>query len=185
MNTHNDRPEHTAAWQLGPWVLEHDLAKIAQQQPALLALLDGPIAADPDRTGWNSAEHAAHCAKVSLLVARTVRTLLASQSDARRGPINEAAQALLDSGCFPRGKGNAPPSLHPTPAATEDGVRALKAASRSWTKIEARVDEIESSTAQSDHFAMGPLTASEWVRFCAAHTAHHLRIVREIDHSRI
>ena len=41
-------------------------------------------------------------------------------------------------------------------------------------------DEIVACPARFAHFALGYMTSSEWVRFCALHSAHHLAVVRDI-----
>ena len=136
-----------------------------------------------DVSGWNAEQHLAHVSLANELVVRNLRSLLKGA-----GPfvveVGEPPQAALDvlaSGKFPRGAAQAPRIVRPPDEVVREYlVEWLADNRRDFGALAAQARELEATTKKVPHQILGPLTAAQWMRFAAAHTRHHLEIVREI-----
>jgi hypothetical protein len=94
--------------------------------------------------------------------------------------LQVVASRVLTKGGFSRGVAESPPEARPEHAPAERQAELLSATVAAWEGLRARSQEIEECPARARHFALGYLTSAEWVRMCAVHNAHHLRIVLDM-----
>lgn len=88
-------------------------------------------------------------------------------------------------GFIPRGKGKAPEVYFPAPDVERASVRKNIADSRSGMSwVAQNIHHIGVATGRLDHPILGALNARQWLRFIRIHTAHHLRIIDDIDTAR-
>jgi len=170
-------------WQVDAWELESDLAKIGTQWDHLAEILERPELydlRDPAISGWSCGEHAGHVVMVARWVAAGIRQNLAEPERDADGAWTEPTKAILEEGHFPRGAAKSPPRVDPAGRSREEFPPVLSAAREAWAAVESKADELPACQARFRHFALGYLTSTEWVRFCAVHTAHHLAVVRDL-----
>lgn len=171
-------------WKVDAWNLAADLAKIEQQWEALGAILQDAARFDlrhPATSGWGCGEHAGHAVIAAFGIAKGIERTLAEPDRDRNEKASEGAEPLLRGGVFPRGVVQAPERLDPTTRSRAEFVDVASSAAAAWSALAARRDTLAASPARFRHFLLGHLTGAEWVRFCAIHTAHHLKLVREIE----
>ena len=136
-----------------------------------------------DVSGWNAEQHLAHVSLANELVVRNLRSLLkgAGPFVVEVGELPQAALDVLASGKFPRGAAQAPRIVRPPDEVVREYlVEWLADNRRDFSALAAQARELEATTKKVPHQILGPLTAAQWMRFAAAHTRHHLEIVREI-----
>jgi len=170
-------------WRLGEWALADDFAKIAQQWAPVRRILEDDALfalADAAVSGWSCGQHAGHMVLVAQTIADRVQGNLADPERQRDDRPLEVAYRVLSAGGFPRGSAESPADVHPEHHAREHFLQLLAPAVASWEGLRARADELVDCAARYPHFRLGPLSSTEWVRMCAAHTAHHLSVVRDI-----
>jgi hypothetical protein len=173
----------SAPWQIGEWDLLTDLTKIEQQWAAIREILDDPVRferADPSVSGWSGGQHAGHMIMVAQTIADRVEGNLAEPDRHRDETPPEVALRVLSGGGFPRGSAVAPDDVHPESRSREEFLAMLPPAVEAWRRIRTRADELPGCPARVPHFRLGYLSSGEWVRLCAIHTGHHLKIVRDI-----
>ena len=173
----------TPPWLTDPWDLGADLAKIEQQWASIARILeDDELAArrDPEISDWSCGEQAAHALLIAATMAERIEGNLAEPHRHDEEQTQELALHVLKRGGFRRGIAKAPSEFRPD--AVRPGERSALYASTvdAWRRLRSRADEIAGCPARARHFALGYLTSAEWVRMCAIHTAHHLRIARDI-----
>lgn len=175
--------EQTPAWSVGPWDLEQDLAKIAQQWEPVRTLLADPelyaLRAD-DVSGWSCGEQAGHIVLVSFGIARGIRESFEAPERNREEKLGKAAEGVLTSGGFTRGAVTTTSRLDPEGKGAEAFAPVLPGVVEAWRALSDEVDTMVDCPARFEHMVLGYLSSSEWVRFCAIHTAHHLAVVRDI-----
>lgn len=170
-------------WLLDPWDLAADFAKIEQQWSAVHEILDDPELFElrnESVSGWSCGEQAGHIAMVTHWVATGIDENLATPDRDSDGEWTEHAEPVLEGGGFPRGVVTAPPQVDTLGKPREPFLPILADAEGRWTRIAERAETLGACPARFHHFALGYLTSTEWVRFCALHTAHHLAVVRDI-----
>jgi len=170
-------------WRLGEWALDDDFAKIEQQwAPIRRILQDDALFAlgDPAVSGWSCGQHAGHSILVAQTIADRIEGNLADPERNKDETPPEVAYRVLTAGGFPRGSAESPPDVHPEQHAPEHFLPLLDPAVSAWERLRARADQLSDCPARYPHFRLGPLSSTEWVRMCAAHTAHHLAVVRDI-----
>lgn len=139
--------------------------------------------AHPAISGWTLAQHLFH---VSLANELSLKNALALAD--RRGALIRPCGALapeaadvLRRGRIPRGVAQAPRFVRPPPNLTCAALRDFAAASRRALElVRPRVSELASAPGCIPHQILGDLDACGWLRFARLHTAHHLRILREL-----
>ena len=173
----------TPVWQVDVWDLARDLSKIDQQWAYVQELLDDQDLfdlRDPEVSGWSCGEHAGHVAMVSNWIATEIEeNLRDSQRDSEQ-EWGEHTEWILNGGDFPRGSAKSPPQFDPAGRPRAYFLTVFPAAVQSWISIGKKADILPACPARFPHFALGYMTSSEWVRFCALHTAHHLAVVRDV-----
>ena len=173
----------TPAWQTDGWTLPEGFAKIDQQWDVVRELLAEQDLYDLRQetiSGWSCGEHAGHVTLVAHWIATGIQENLADRERNTEGQWTDRAGPILEAGGFPRGVAEAPERVSPANRSREDFLTVIPAAVSAWEGIRARSAALPYCPARFPHFALGYLTSSEWVRFCALHTAHHLAIVRDI-----
>lgn len=168
-----------------PWDLDKNLAKIEKQWDGLFALCNDPAvfaAQSGDVSAWSVAKQVHHVGIVMTGMSRALEGLLANpQQGVGLGPTHPMAIPMLEGGSIPRGMGKAPePLLVEKEPAAEETRGLLTAAKAKWDALDGKRAEMRSTPATFQHFALGHFTAVQWARFMAVHTAHHLKIVRDI-----
>lgn len=165
--------------------LTSNFAIISRQWPALSALCDDSslfVARADAVSKWGVAQQTHHCALVLARVALGIENLMANpQAAPGTGNKHPLADALLAGGTFPRGVAKSPEPLIPpdSPQANETKTR-LSEVRFAWDAIEKRGAAIAASKATFPHPLLGDFNGVQWVRFMGLHTAHHLRIIRDI-----
>ena len=134
----------------------------------------------PSVSAWTCGEQAAHILLAARSMAHTIEGNLTDPQRGRTGEWVGYAGGILERGVFPRGRARSPEPLDPTGRTRDELVELAPGIEGRWEAIGSRLDEVRACPARSAHFALGWLSSSEWVRFCAIHTAHHLAIVRDI-----
>ena len=165
--------------------IERNLAAIGRQWPALLALCEDEavfMASAPSVSGWNVARQVHHTGLELDLIAREIAHMLAHPDQGSGlAPTHPFAMRVLEQGHFPRGSGQAPMDVVPpdTPARNETR-RMIQAARAKWAAVTANPDRLAGNTATHPHPILGPFSCALWLRFIPIHTAHHLKITRDI-----
>jgi hypothetical protein len=134
----------------------------------------------PGLSAWSVAQQLHHSAIVAATIATAVRALLRG-AGTEDEPTSEAARAILEAGQIPRGVADAPEGMVPDPEPAQAEILALvdKARSR-WRALRDEAEELAACPRKAPHPLLGPLSATEWARFAAVHTGHHLAIVADI-----
>lgn len=170
-------------WRLGEWALAEDFSKIEQQWAPIRRILEDDALfaqSDPAISGWSCGQHAGHMVLVAQTIADGIEGNLADPERHKDETPPEVAYRVLTAGGFPRGSAESPPGVHPEAHAREHFLPLLAPAASSWEGLRRRSDQLSACPARYPHFRLGPLSSTEWVRMCAAHTAHHLALVRDI-----
>ena len=137
----------------------------------------------PEVSGWNAEQHLAHISLANELVVRNLRSLLkgAGPFVVESGGPAPAALEVLASGRFPRGAAQAPRIVRPPETVVREYLEDwISGNRRDFEELSGRVAELAATSLKVPHQILGPLSAAQWTRFAAAHTRHHLEIVREI-----
>jgi hypothetical protein len=134
----------------------------------------------PEVSGWSVARQLHHTLLVAGSIATAVRTLTRGRGE--EGTKTSAqARELLEGGSLPRGVAKAPAAFEPDEDPDPAMLRALLTKTRSrWEALTGQEGEIDGAAGRLPHPLLGPLAATEWVRFAAVHTEHHLWTVAEI-----
>ena len=173
----------TPVWEVDDWDLARDLSKIDQQWAFVREVLEDQDLfdlRDPEVSGWSCGEHAGHIAMVTAWIAAGIEENLRDHQRDSEETWGEHTEWILNEGDFPRGAATSPPQVDPAGRPREDFLPVLPAAEEAWISIRRKVDSLPACPARFPHFALGYMTSTEWVRFCALHTAHHLAVVRDI-----
>lgn len=170
-------------WRTDAWDLELDLAKIDQQWPWVRRILEDAELGSrraPDVSQWSPVEHAGHVLLVSRIMADAIEGNLREPDRARDERAKEPAHRVFTAGGFRRGVATSPREALPDGHSREDLLSMLPGVVDAWERIRERAAEVGACPARSEHFMLGYLTSAEWARMCAIHTAHHLRVIRDI-----
>lgn len=137
----------------------------------------------PRVSGWTAEQQVAHVALANELVVRNLGSLLKGSGMfvVESGEAAPQALAVLVAGRFPRGIAQAPRIVRPPEVIERELVVEWAAAGRSgFEELSGRIADLRAATKKVPHQLMGPLSASQWLRFAATHTRHHLTIAAEI-----
>ncbi len=139
--------------------------------------------AHPAVSGWTLAQHLFHVSLANELSLKNALAL-ADRSGALIRPCGAPrpeAEDVLRRGRIPRGVAQAPRFVRPPPNLTVATLRDFAAASRRASElVRPRVHELAAAPGCIPHQLLGDLDACTWLRFARLHTAHHLRILREL-----
>lgn len=170
-------------WRTDDWSLGADLVKIDQQWVAIRRVLEDPSLferSEPDISEWSAGGHAIHIVLVAHTIADRIEGNLADPERNREETTPELAHRVLAAGGFTRGVAEAPPETRPDRHTREEALSLLPMAIAAWERIRDRAPELADCPARARHFTLGHLSSIEWVRMCAVHTAHHLKVIRDI-----
>lgn len=170
-------------WQLGAWNLELDLAKIDEQWEPIRHILEDPSLfdrTDPGVSGWSCGQHVGHVVLIAASIARQIEECLCDPERNHEQGTSAIAHHILSTGTIKRGAAKSPPNALPQTRTRDDFLALLPSTVDTWSGIRARAAEVSACNARLPHFALGHLSSGEWVRFCAIHTAHHLKVVIDI-----
>jgi hypothetical protein len=173
----------TPVWEVGTWDLSSDLAKIEQQWSYVRDILESPdlYALRNDAiSGWSCGEHVGHVVVVTHWIASGIEQNLREPTRDSDGAWTEPTESILIAGAIPRGAAESPPEVNPAGRCREEVLPVLPEAQAAWREIASKSDRLPRCEARFPHFALGYLNSTEWVRFCAVHTAHHLAVVRDL-----
>ena len=173
----------TSAWQMEAWSLDDDFTKIEQQWAYVREVLEDSVIydfRDSGISGWSCGEHVSHVALVTHWIAIGIEENLADPTRHSDGEWAEPTAWILNEGYFPRGAAQSPPQVDTAGRPREDFLPVFPEAVKSWVTVRSKSADLPGCLARFPHFALGYLTSTEWVRFCALHTAHHLAVVRDI-----
>lgn len=140
-----------------------------------------PARPSPGVSAWSALQHVDHAARATQSALSQVGRILAGDDACLPpGPLSPAAEAILRSESIPRGVAEAPRPTRPDPApAPADVARRLGDLRAALRSADARAAEVAAAVGRLPHFALGPMTAAEWIRFARVHVEHHVRIARE------
>jgi hypothetical protein len=132
---------------------------------------------------WSAAQHAWHVASANLLMFSAIEKLYKDEAEdvLRTGGPTLPGWFVLTTGRLPRGRAKAPAPLEAPPETVRpDAVRLVQQSKAMMTSLAQRAQFLHEPKGRLNHFALGNLTALQWLKFARIHTRHHLAIVREI-----
>ncbi len=177
---------HRVAWQVGPAGLSADLRSLAAQWEEVADILEDPEVRSLRRenvSAWSCGDQAHHLLLTGGWIARQLIERTATQKPddgSSEGSTSPAALHLLESGVIPRGAAQSPAPMVPEAKDPEFWTGLLQRVRQDWQSIQEKALDLETNSVRFPHPALGSLNATEWVRFCAVHGAHHLSIVEDI-----
>jgi hypothetical protein len=136
----------------------------------------------PAISGWGVAKQVHHVTLELRLIARAIDEMLQHpELGAGLAPTHPWAMRVLEQGHFPRGSGQAPQDVVPDGTPEREETRQLIESARAmWDTVTTDTEALARSIATHPHPILGPFTCAHWLRFIPIHTAHHLKIVRDI-----
>lgn len=168
---------------VGEWDLDADFAKVFQQFDSIEAALtneDYYNIKDEKVSKWGCGMQAGHSALVLQTIAREIGRNLEDPTRRQDEKPAQMMKMVFTKGIIPRGVGEAPLIVMPYNNRIEHWQKVYEDARLEWRALEMRKGEIRTCPARYKHFAFGALTSSDWVRFAGIHTAHHMKIIRDI-----
>lgn len=129
----------------------------------------------PDR--WSEAQHLWHADAVARGSLGAIRRIQRGGDDT---PVHPKALDVLTSGVIPRGM-KAPDAFVPPADVDVDALRRDLEKRRAAFAALAEDPSPLAAPGTFPHPRFGPLDAERWVVFTAVHTAHHDRLIEEID----
>lgn len=135
---------------------------------------------------WSPAQQVLHIGLVNAAIFRRIELLYADESPdiLRTGGPNLSGWAVLTFSYIPRRKAQAPKELVPPPDVDRIQARAAILASKKhlpWLADKAAV--LDTLRGRLPHFALGNLTALQWLKLARIHTRFHLGIAGQIRHA--
>ncbi len=132
----------------------------------------------PSVSKWSAVMHFDHVASATRSILGAVDRILANDAACvPGGDLSPQAARILRAGSIPRGVAEAPAPLRAaeSPQAADVALRLAEIAS-CCAALKSRTAEIDGATLRFPHFALGPLTAPQWIAFAQIHFEHHLLI---------
>ena len=167
-------------------------AEVTLELESFLRLVEGSIAridASGDAlaahegctSAWSPLQHYHHAGRASRWALRAIDRILAGHPDTiGPGPPSPQAERILGAGRIPRGVADSPEMLRPPAAVAAAEVREmLDSLAGRLGALSPRARDLASADRRLPHFALGPFTPAEWVRFARIHFAHHAAIAAE------
>jgi hypothetical protein len=168
-----------------------DLARLEERVRAAAAILDWPderlYLRIPSVSGWSPAQQLDHVLLSLALMFDRVETLEVGCSESIRpsGSPGLVGQIILLTGWIPRGRADAPASVHPDPRPVRARLRGtLATEARRTTALRERAASLGGVQGTLEHPILGAFGVPQWLRFADVHTKHHLAIVAAIDRHR-
>ncbi|MDX1546500.1 MAG: DinB family protein [Rhodothermales bacterium] len=144
---------------------------------------DRLLGAVPSVSAWSPGGHLHHLSAINAQVLGSLlRALEGDDVLTPGGSPTWIGRLLLGLGRLPRGKGRAPKRFHPPDDLTPESVaQVLAEARRSLDAIGPHLGRLAALDGRMTHSLLGRFDAVEWLRFARIHTAHHLRIARDVE----
>ncbi len=124
--------------------------------------------------------HAGHIALATFFMGEMIQQCLAQPEPKKGAGWASYTEAIFRKGGFGRGTGQAPEVMRPDEHSPEFLLERLDESRQRWDGLALQANLIEQCRATRKHFAFGDLKPADWIRLCAIHNAHHLRIVEDI-----
>lgn len=135
----------------------------------------------PGVSGWSAAQHLEHLAKVNGRTFKGLRLLAEGKMPPVQGRVNLLGWLLLWMGRLPRGRAQAPAFSHPSAdLSREELARSLARNRQAMAALEPFLSLLPHLEGRMPHQIFGMLDARQWLRFVRVHSAHHLRIIRDV-----
>lgn len=131
-------------------------------------------------SAWSPEHHLAHVTLANELVLRNVGSLAKGSGMlvVKGGEPHPRALAILAAGRLPRGEAQSPRIVRPPERVDRElFLRWLADVNRELDLL--RPEHVVASELKVPHQLLGPLDATQWLRFGAVHTRHHLAIAIE------
>lgn len=163
-----------------------ELARLRELNAELAAVMELEetklVRPAPSISGWTALQHAAHTTLANELVLRNLRNLAKGSGMFVVTEAQQSAEALaaLERSDLRRGQARSPRMVVPPADLERATVAQWIAEFRRELAAFERELPAEFPRAFVPHQLLGPLDASEWARFAAVHTQHHLTIAREV-----
>ena len=173
----------TSPAKVGEFTVESDFAKLSEQFDAVEEVLKNEAyynLKNEEVSKWSAGDQAGHIVLAAQMMRGALQNNLDNPDQNVDGKVNEQGMAVLKMGDFPRGVAQAPEQLRPEGKTREEFLKILETERKEWKALAAKSKEIGALKSRTPHPAFGSLNSSEWVRFTAIHSAHHLAIVRDI-----
>ncbi|MGE3166753.1 MAG: DinB family protein [Planctomycetota bacterium] len=170
------------------WDIDDDLRALGQQLAALRDAITRPtheLHLRRPGSGWTVAQHVHHVVRAfaaGLAAVGKLSTNVGPVTPSGPATISSRAEQILRTGEIPRGAAAAPemvlPDAQPDIDSLLDSIVRLDA---KVVELQRRTEAIAGAGAGTiPHPILGPLGASDWVRFTRVHTNHHVGIVQDL-----
>lgn len=173
----------TSPAKVDQWDMASDFAKLKQQFDAVAEVLNNETyynLKNETVSKWSCGDQAGHIVLAAQMMRGGLQSNIDNPDQNVDGQPNAQGTAVMTAGDFPRGVAQAPEAIRPEGKTREDFVKLLSEEKKAWEDLEKMSDKLTTVKSRSPHPAFGPLSCSDWVRFVAIHTAHHLALVRDI-----
>lgn len=159
-----------------------ELRSFYGEAEALLRQSGDPLfEVQPAVSGWSPAQHLYHLSVANGKSLKAALVLANGKAPSEKGTPNEFGQRVLREGRMPRQQLEAPPSVRPPGEVSREELDAsLRRSRKKLDALADHLDDLPALTGRLPHPRIGPLTASQWLRFVRIHSQHHWGIVQEI-----
>jgi hypothetical protein len=142
---------------------------------------DGLSSCSGGTSAWTPLQHYHHAGRASRWALRSIERILAGSPDTGApGPPSPQAERVLRAGSIPRGAAGTPEMLRPPTAVVAAEVQEmLGSLAARLGALSPRAQDLAAADRRLPHFALGPLTPAEWIRFARIHFEHHAAIAAE------
>ncbi|MCE9635472.1 MAG: hypothetical protein K8T90_07180 [Planctomycetes bacterium] len=149
--------------------------------------LDRLARVNPGVSQWSPRQQIDHAALATLSICRAVDAIL-TRAPGCVGPGAQQPnlQMILATGFIPRGRADAPEKMKPPPDVTHAATRAhLDALAEALGALSPRLVGARigsgdgGGAARFPHFALGPMSTAEWLRFACIHFDHHVALAHD------
>ena len=157
------------------------MTRLQRRLEHLLDLGDDELFREGEGGTWSPAQHLYHVSLANEFSLDNVLALVRETGALRKATYELVAEAevLLGRGRLPRGT-RAPRFVTPPQRLTRDGLQDVVGGSRSsLEQVGDVLEQVGKAPQAIPHQALGPLTASRWLRFARVHSVHHLTLLRE------
>lgn len=153
---------------------------------AVEALLDAPqhvlFSVHATISDWSPADHLYHILLANHKSLKAARLAALGRPPASpTGTPTPAGEHVLETGSLSDLGAEAPPAVRPPHDLDRDALCTIYTSSREqFEALSEHVPTLAEAEARMPHPALGPLRASEWLRFARIHSDHHQDIVQQI-----
>jgi len=137
----------------------------------------------PDLSGWSVGEHVDHLLTAARLNLMAIRSIPGGRGHDPDQGMNRKGRLVLTAGRIPAGTAQAPSYVLPRADRTQEQLERLRSrVHRDWSsaEFERELESIHDSGQVLPHFAVGELSARQWLRFALVHSRHHITIAESL-----